>query len=51
MANPRIFVNSIQIPVSPVSGYVLTSDAAGKATWQPVTASAATQRTFAFFAS
>jgi hypothetical protein len=47
MASPRIFVNSIQIPISPVNGYVLTSDASGNATWKP--ASGVTQRTFAFF--
>jgi hypothetical protein len=28
-----VFTNSIQIPLSPVDGYVLTSDSSGNATW------------------
>jgi len=32
-ANTSIFVNSFRFPVSPVSGYILTSDASGNASW------------------
>lgn len=47
-AGPRLFLNSIQVPVAPTAGYVLTSDAAGVATWQPA-ASASDLTAFAFF--
>lgn len=30
-----IFTNSIQIPLNPYDGYILTSDASGNATWLP----------------
>ena len=33
-ANTSVFISSIQYPVSPVAGYMLTSDASGNATWQ-----------------
>lgn len=33
-AGPRLFLNSIQVPIAPTAGYVLTADAAGIASWQ-----------------
>ena len=33
-ANTSVFISSIKYPVSPVAGYMLTSDASGNATWQ-----------------
>jgi len=33
-ANTSVFISSIKYPVSPVAGYLLTSDASGNATWQ-----------------
>jgi len=44
----RQFLDGIQIPINVTTGYVLTSDAAGNATWQAVPAATA-RKTFAFF--
>lgn len=49
-AGPRLFLNSIQVPIAPTAGYVLTADAAGVASWQPpASGSSAADLAFAFF--
>lgn len=34
-AAPRVFVNSINIPLGATPGYVLSSDGSGNAAWVP----------------
>jgi hypothetical protein len=39
LSDSQVIATALQLPISPASGYILTSDASGNASWQPNTGS------------